>query len=535
MTKTKKTGCGCLSILAIAAVAAGGLYYFRGNFVGKTLTPLEAAQAVPEEAYFTSFITTDSQDWSQLSQFGTPEAQEAISKNLEEMKADLYGESISYEEDIQPWLGGLMLAFLPSVSSEDPEMLMVAGIKNRLKARDFEQKIKQQPGQTVAETEYKGVTINTVTSKNNNSLTFAVMGSHLIVSNNLETVQNSIDTLKGESSFADKPGAKQAFSQRLNVKTPLATVYLVDYSALMQQFLNYTNTPIPPQTLQQLEEIQSIVIGIGVEKEGIRFQAVSKLNPDNSQTVLSNTPGKVLSLYPAKTFALVSGHGISQGWNTLVTRADNDPELRNAINQIRTGFSLANLDADQDIFGWMDGEFALGMVFSEQSNIPDLGIGGMIVLETSDMQTANNTLDKIGQLIEYQGLYVEKSQDVTHWKASPQETFISYSWLNNNALTMTIFMPFSVAKDVNSSNSLSQSANFKGITNSLPKNNSGYFYLDLAQARDEIVKIAESQGNSVDSETKAVLDSLQGFAVTLTMPDKNTSQFDMLLALKSSK
>jgi hypothetical protein len=536
MSTSKKSGLGCLPILAVVAVAAGGLYYFRGNLIGKTLTPLEAAQVIPQEAYATSFISTDSQDWSQLSKFGTPEAQKTISENLEKIKQDLASDSVNYEQDIQPWIGGIMLAFLPSADASEPEMLMVAGIKNKFKARDFEKKLKSQPEQTLQETKYKGIAITEATSKNGNSYSFAVTGSYLLLSDNIETIKNAIDTVKGEASYAKKPGAKEIFSQRLSLKHPVAIVYLADYAGLMQQALNSSaGASIPAQTLEQLQQVKSMIIGMGLEDQGLHFQAIAKLNPDANQLELKSSPGKVLSLYPTETFAVISGQGINQGWKTVVSQSEKNAELKNAVEQIRATFGMINLDADKDVFGWMDGEYALGMLFSNQSTIPNVGIGGMIVLETSDRKTAENTLNSIGKVIQYQGISTKQNGDNTEWTSPSDELLLSYGWLNNNALTMTVFLPFSVAKDVKNGSSLAESANFKAITNILPKNNLGYFYVDLDQAANEITKIAQAQGITPDSNVMTVLDSMQGFAVTLTMPNQTTSQFDMLLALKSSK
>lgn len=89
--------------------------------------------------------------------------------------------------------------------------------------------------------------------------------------------------------------------------------------------------------------------------------------------------------------------------------------------------------------------------------------------------------------------------------------------------------------NVQPNNSLAQSQNFQEITSSLPKNNLEYFYLDLNQTVGQMVKIAQLQGTTPDSETMAILNSLQGLAVTATMPDKTTSQFNLLLAFKSSQ
>ena len=49
------------------------------------------------------------------------------------------------------------------------------------------------------------------------------------------------------------------------------------------------------------------------------------------------------------------------------------PNLKTVFDGLRTSTRfITGLDLDQDIFGWMDGEFALAIVPSSQPNIPGL-------------------------------------------------------------------------------------------------------------------------------------------------------------------
>ncbi|WP_013321921.1 DUF3352 domain-containing protein [Gloeothece verrucosa] len=535
----KKSGCGCLSILAVIGLTAGGIYYWRGELFGKNLTPIDAAEAVPQGALLTSYISTDAKDWSQLSKFGTLEAQQVLGKKLNQFKNNLSSQEINYEQDVYPWLGGVMLAFMPSKSSTEPQVLIVAGIKNKFKAFDFEKKLKNQPNYKTTQTKHQGITITTLTTPNSPPLSFAIMGSYVLLGDKPETVEQSIDTLNGSLSYSDKPGAKQILTQTLTLNHPVAQVYIADYGAVIEQGLKNAlpDAPLAPNTLESLKQVDSIVVGLGLEDQGIHLQTVAKLNPSGFIPSLTVAPGKVLEQFPAKTFAVISGKALRDGWSNLVKQAQNDQYLQAWVDQVREGFRSWNLDADQEVFGWMDGEFALGMVFSHQSTVPMMGIGGMIILETSDQSTAQSTFNKIDQMVKMYDISVEPNSvngiDVIDWKMPPQNFSLSRGWLNDHSLAMTLFMPFSTATDVKAKDSVALSPNFRAITNSLPKNNFGYFYLDLNQMVTEFTKVAQMQGMTPNPDTMTVLNSLEGLALTATMPDKTTSEFDLLLTFKS--
>ncbi|MEM8779485.1 MAG: DUF3352 domain-containing protein, partial [Cyanobacteria bacterium P01_G01_bin.49] len=156
MSSPNRSGKGYLPLVGVTALlVAGGMgvyYYFQGHLPflsGDGLTPLEAAEVVPESAFASSYISTRPQDWKQLSQYGTPEAKQVVEKNLELLETEAFSSpEISLEKDILPWLDGVTIAFLPDqtevVSAEDLQILLVVGIKNKVKAAQFAQKLNKQ-------------------------------------------------------------------------------------------------------------------------------------------------------------------------------------------------------------------------------------------------------------------------------------------------------------------------------------------------------------------------------------------------------
>ncbi len=188
--------------------------------------------------------------------------------------------------------------------------------------------------------------------------------------------------------------------------------------------------------------LKSIIIGLSPEENGLHLRAIANLSATQTPLALTQNQNKFASRYPSTTLGLLSGQDIAQNWTTLVQEGDNSPELKEMVNETRKAFRLINLDVDQDVFGWMDGEFAFGMVQSQQSSFPEVGLGAILMIETSKKDVAHATLERLEQLLMIQGLKVEKKTDATTWKAPTQELFLSYGWPDQTTLAMTVLIPF---------------------------------------------------------------------------------------------
>jgi len=99
----------------------------------------------------------------------------------------------------------------------------------------------------------------------------------------------------------------------------------------------------------------------------------------------------MVARFPGETIALISG--ISRHWSAFVEQTQTSPEFK-GIDQVRQQLKTINLDLDKDIFGWMDGEFAIAAIPSKQV-LAAVGFGGALVFDTSDRKTAEATFDKI--------------------------------------------------------------------------------------------------------------------------------------------
>ena len=524
-------------------VVAGGLAAYQFLFKGglkDASSPLASAEIVPDEAPLATFISMDSQGWAELQKFGTPEAQKLVGSNLNSFKSQLLaGSELNFDQDLKPWMGGLMATFVPAAQgapAEQSQLLMVVGVKDKLKAQQFANKLKEDKTLQTKETDYKGVKI-TESTRNSTKLYSALLGDHLALSPSQTVVQQAVDTFKGEPSLADAKGARQTLSRSVDLPNSIAQVYITDYAAAIQQ-LSASNpgAPLPASTLEQLKQVKSVVMGVGVDDDGLRIKALTQVDPKAVTVKYETVPGKVISEFPAETIALVSGQGLKTLWTGLVNQAETDPATQTLVTQVRQNLQMVNLDADKEVFGWMDGEFALGAIAANEGVLAPFGAGAAMVLQTSDRATAEATLKKLDTLAQGNFLTIGQKEvngiQVTEWRL-PQQTILGHGWLDNNSIFIAMGDPLIGAIAAKPEQPLDSSPNFKAATASLPKPNAGYFYVNMDSVMTLLDRsIVQPQQGVIPPNAKAVLTSIRGVGVTATWPEKGTSELEMLVSLK---
>ncbi len=535
--------------LATAVVVASGVaayVYFRGG-LGDSASPLASAKIVPDEALMASFISPDSQAWTQLQKFGTKEAQNLVNKGLQDFNKQTLAESnIDYEKDLKPWVGGVMVAVLPPNSAkptmatpESFDVLMVVKIKDKVSALNFANKLKERKNVKTTETDYKGQKITQSTEGQGEPIYSSVLNNeYVVVAPEKTGVEKAIDTFKGEPSFATKKGANSLLAKGIDLTNPIAQVYLPDYGAVVEQLIasSPNASQILPETLAQLKQVKSIIAGVGVDNDGLRLKVLADVDPQLLKSQYQASSGKLVDILPAETIAVVTGGGISKSWTNFSQQAKNLPQVSLGLDLARVQLQNYNLDLDKDVFGWMNGEFALAAISSKQGLLAPIGFGGALLIDTTERSTAEATLSKLDGIAKTAFVSVAPrnigATTVTEWQIPAQGALLGHGWLDKDTVFIAFGGPIADAIATKSSQLLASSDTFKATTSSLPRSNAGYFYLDM----DKTVALinANAQASSMTPETKAILASIRGIGMSASSPNNYTSQLEMLLALKPS-
>jgi hypothetical protein len=536
-------------LIAAAIVAAGSAavyFYFKG-LSEQVSNPLPSAKVVPDEATMAAFVSPNPKALSQLQRFGTPGAQKLVGFGLKTFQEQsLAGTQIDFDKDLKPWLGGVMLALLPpegEAKTEPPKLLLVVSIKNKLSAWNFANKLKSQQGAKIQESEYKGVKISEITEANGKGYSVALLDDQLVIAPFRKSVELAIDTFQGEPSLASQKSTANLLSESAGVQNPIATVFIADYPAAMQQLK--ANLPdelrLPSLVLSQFKQVKSLVAGIGADSAGLRVKTIAQLDPrlalQNSQAT-----SKFLPKFPQETVALVGGKGLDRIWSQANIEAKDSPEVNRSVQQVRGAFNRLGLDADRDIFSWMDGEFAIGAIGAnggDRDILSQLGMGPAIIVETSDRSAAKATLKKLDEIAKTYTVSVTPRQvrgkEVTEWKTPSQDTLFGHGWLNENTVFVALGGPLIEAISAPPQQALTGSPSFQAIAPTLPPANLGYFYLDMEKTMSWADKyVLKAVPTLVPPPAADVLNSFRGISVAAASPTPSTAELEMLFAFKSN-
>ena len=559
---TKRRSLIGAAVITAVVILVGGIaayVYFRVLPGQRAADPISSAKVVPDQAWMAGYVSADVNSWSKLKQFGNAEAQDLVAKGLgqftENVDEGLGKYNLTYEQDFQPWLGSAMFALLPaaagSAESAEPGVLVVVGIKDKVAALNFFNKMKNREEVKTTQSKYKGVDLIEVKEGVETPTYLAVLEDHIALAPQQNIVEQAIDTFKGEPSLATQAAATQALSKVTDFETPIAQFYMPNYAEGVKQFLeaNPGAAPLPLEALDQFKQIESMAVGVGIDSAGIRIKMAAKVNPDQFKWEYKPVPGQVVAQFPAETIALISGGGIDRQWSLVVEQLQKtNPDLRQGLDDFRQQFrQQTQLDLDKDIFGWMDGDYALGFLPSQQGITATVGFGAAVVMDTSDRTTAEAALGKLDTLAKNNRLSVGSGQvgtvSLTEWKVPNQETILGHGWLDQDTVVLAIGgRTVAEAVTTKPSQSLKDSEAFQTITRSLPQPNAGYFFLDMDKTLALLKNNATlTQGAGVPTETEAILSSIRGIGMTTTQGDgrspvgdhRDWVQWEGLIALKS--
>jgi Protein of unknown function (DUF3352) len=511
------------ALLATTAAGAGGYYYLQTKDPGDR--PEQLAMAVPEQAYAVGYIATDPKVWSKLDRFGNPAAKQLIDRSIQQIQKETVGD-IDFAKDVQPWLGNVMLAsFANDKADEKPTILAVSKVKDKLSAFNFLNKLKGKSKEPTIETDYKGAKIWSVSGKD--PFHVAYSDDWLVGSADRATVEKSIDTLKGAASFSQKNGNQFFASGRLNLPNPIASVY-IDFPR-MAAAVN-KGSKLDSNQITKLVKAKSLVAGMGIDDQGLRAKALTQMN-DNSFK-LPATNGKVLANFPADSLLVLNGSGIKNIWDETLKQSANEPQTMGAIENLRKSFrTQTKLDLDKDVFGWLGGEYAIGIFPQKEGLLGSFtGLGITAVVEGTEPQANEKSLDSMVKGLGA-GKVVIKPRQSADGKtindiASPLGTgsFLSYGSIDDK----TVFLS---TKNSTITEPLSKGADFQKVVSTLPASDQGLTYVNFRQLANVLQGEALKQYTSnMPPEYFSLLKAIEGMAVSSKL-DGDTYRTEGVLML----
>ncbi|NEQ18673.1 MAG: DUF3352 domain-containing protein [Microcoleus sp. SIO2G3] len=564
LTKTKPFLLPTLGAIVLL-IGGGATAYWL--LVQRNLSEVNApAQLIPQDALLTASISTDSEQWEQLSKYGTAETKAVLEQELTQLKDELLTTNgYNYEKDIQPWLGETaMIAYLSSVAlptdagqappsgrSLQPDIIVLP-IENPAQAKELLEKANSQKANRFVERSYQGIRIRETQKSNSRELSTAVLGRFLVVTNNPKTTERVIDTYKGAASVATTPGYIKELS-KIRANKSFAQVYLNLPTFSTIAAANSTRAGLPNGTLRSHNENlaanqqwQGIAATVRLEPEGLHFQGISWLKPNSSQknTVQNNT-SRLPRRLPEDTWFMLSGSNLAQFWQDYTQGAESNPLTPIPPVNITAGLQATlGLDLEKDLLPWMGGEFSMALIpasgnpltLPENQQSTQLGAGVVFMIQASDRKLAEKSLKQLDEVMatRYQFIVQETklgSQPLVSWTSPLGGVSASHGWLEGNVVFLTLGAPIVEAIVPQPQATLIQNPLFQESVPTKPNPSNGQFFLDVEHT------INSSNLNLpqlLSPEQKQLAKAIRAIGVTTAVNDERSNRFDLFIQLQKA-
>ncbi|OKH16140.1 hypothetical protein NIES592_00200 [Fischerella major NIES-592] len=447
---------------------------------------------------------------------------------LSKLKTSLLASTgLDYKQDIQPWLGNeITLAVTTEDIDRDPSngqqpgYLMALATKNPEKSREFVDLLFSKraiAGANLTTEQYEGIKLIFDSpqvdpkSKMQNSLAGAVIGDDFVLfANDPKVLREAINNVQGpDLNITTSSQYQQAVKQ-------------IPKGALAVAFLNLPNIAqwqglkLPEPATYDSEIVSVVLTNKGLLAETsllAQGETAPPLEP-LSQPVgaLQYIPTSAGLAIAGKSLSSLPNSNLNQVWEQIKVAISGSEKniVSGLIKPVVDLQTDSDINLKEDIFSWVQGEYAIGLLPRSGQANPDF----VFVVEKTETTPAG--ISRLDEIAYSQGLSLNTfdidKQKISAWTqlkatkvADPQqrekytiEAKVSgvrisqgnYEILASNLETMNEIIN---AKN----NSLISDRQFKNSIAAIPQPNQGYVYLDWAKSREllenqfPILKLAE--------------------------------------------
>ena len=504
---------------------------------------------VPQDAFAAVSLSTNSSQWQQLRQYGTPESRALLDGQLTQWRDNLLSANgYNYEKDIQPWVGReVMIAWLSpqlvasattaapnAAASIENALMIVLPINNAGRAKQLLEKPKPPAQGQWVERTYNNVKIREIQDAPAQRYSAAILDDRfLVVTTNPRATELAIDTYKGGPSLAKTPGYGEALNQ-IETSGPFARVYINVPAAADVAAIHSVRT-IPPQARAQLQQNQGIATTVNLQPEGINFKAVSWLKPDSEKKqAVENKAQGMLSRLPADTLMMASGSNLQRMWQDYTEGSQANPLtpfdpqwLQKAIT------SSTGLNLEKDLLAWMAGEFSFSLIPAAQGSGSQFPAGLVFMVHSSDRRAAEKALKQLNQVMSDRYKYkVEETkignQPVVNWTSEYGALTLTHGWLNGNVAFLTMFAPVAGSIVPKPPTPLAASEQFQKAVPTELESNPGNFFMDV----ERLVNSKQFFFPELPAAQQAVVNAIRTIGLTAAISDPRSTRYDVFVTLK---
>ncbi|MEG4071292.1 DUF3352 domain-containing protein [Microcoleus sp. Pol14C2] len=548
-------------VLALLGLSAGGFYWLTTqtplNLLagGPTTTPAAAVFVSKQAPLLASMLVNPDRLEALRQVFATPEERSQSHAEFEQIKKSfLANTGLDYSRDIQPWIGDeITLAVTTpdfdgdSRNGQQAGFLLAVSSQKVDRSQQFLDSYwrKQSRGDKTVQSEiYKGVKINykqaPIAKKKSASLSpfnpFSLPNSKLPSSfataatgSNLNSGNNQSFVLFSNSPIVIRDAINNVESANLNLdNTP-------EYQKALQQLtqgriaLAFVNLPQSAAEQNPQVSLNSLAVAVGVNRRGLLAQTALVTSRENTASPTLSEPVQALQYIPSASPFAVASTDLRNFWTDLSSAVSTNAEVSKLIDRALADIQqLWGVNLPQDIFDWVQGEYALAVLPNSSNNADWI----FAAEKSADSQKAIDKLDEIARSKEYSiGSFTLRNQKITAW--TQLTTSQNYGKENNRKSAIeteakgvratvgkyeiftTSVEAMDAALEAAETGSLVAHQDFQTSIEPLPPSNDGYFYLDWPSSR----AIWEKQIpllRLIELSARPLFDHLRSLTVTST-------------------
>lgn len=431
-------------------------------------------------------------------------------------------------EDIQSWAGEqftmavVVPNLVPTASKPIPGILIGASTRNTELSRQFLAQVRQQAeaeGANFERRQEKGVTLYLQTNGDpGEQWVTAEFGNRFVaVANDLGVMQQAVAVYRGEAESIGRSELFRSAAAELYSDDALAFAY-VNFEALRANPKSFKAwmKDLDPAALESSQLLRSFAIAAHWQEQGLRVRMLTQTDPEaNLQAGWQPARGELIQRLPGSALAVISTQQIAQRWQALLPELEEDPLLKESWEELRAEFRAnTQLDLEQDVIAWMDGELALLMAPDAQAHPLLQGMGAALVIESSQKDKANTALAQLDRLAQESGARVTEANGQVIW-ADPlfNQPLLIRAWEGNYLIiTSSTGALQTIAQQQGSL--LPQTEPLKTLYEQLHKPNYGYFLLNWQGIRTVLEATLPGRLATLDPEAREVLTRIDGLGMT---------------------
>jgi hypothetical protein len=541
-------GLAVVGVLLVVGIVAGGIAFAIWGAATERKSSIPERLGADVQMYGT--FTPALSDLANVARLRGAYPELFIDEDPEPVNEPLKEWGMSFQEDIQPWLGAevaFAIGNLPQIdenfddiSDEDIENLEVALLAystNDEAAGAFLEKLR------TAMLDNEGDRVEDITTSTHNEVTiyemryaedvsptpplnaFAVTNG-IVVMANTDYIKQMIDR---EPGGADSLSSNPKFAKfQINLPPNRFSYFYMDAQPLIQlneTFISQASEEMPEEQADMLEEnlamisaMESLGLAAGVAAEGVFIESVYSMNLDalseDKRAVFTYQPGDLkarLDRISSETLAFAT-FSIQPSFKDQVIQAiEAQPDGAEQREMIE---AMYEVDLEEDLLNWFNGDASLVILPGEELGDFEVPATVYFTITPSDREAAETGINNITDVIENLGMDIptEDIAGVEWWmiqEPDTEQTYGGYGFVGDDLVIA--FGEGTMETAVNGGESpISGDARFQELLNNLPAPERGMVYMDI----QKMAELAEDTGADVEEDVREGISSLQSLGMS---------------------